>query len=57
MNRHNVAMARIWLDVAWGGPTATTSLGGMGGVVAGGISWRPNNFEAVTSRGNNGSGE
>jgi hypothetical protein len=34
MNRHDPAMALIWLDVAWGGPTATTSLGGMGGVVA-----------------------
>jgi hypothetical protein len=31
MNRHNTAMAPIWLDVAWGGPTATTSLGGAGG--------------------------
>lgn len=35
MGRHPNAMAIIWLDVAWGGPTATTSLGGMGGVVAG----------------------
>ena len=35
MCRHHYAMALIWLDVAWGGPTATTSLGGMGGVVAG----------------------
>jgi hypothetical protein len=39
MNRHNPAMAKNWLDVAWGGPTATTSMGGMGGVVAGGLEW------------------
>ncbi|MET4017000.1 hypothetical protein ABIC10_002093 [Bradyrhizobium sp. S3.2.12] len=35
MRRHYNAMASIWPDVAWGGPTATTSLGGTGGVVAG----------------------
>jgi len=32
MNRHNPAMAKYWLDVAWGGPTATTSSGVWGGL-------------------------
>lgn len=50
MNRHSTAMAPIWLDVAWSGPTATTSLGGMGGVVAGErwLQWPGKNVEDAT---------
>jgi hypothetical protein len=32
-------MATIWLDVAWGGNTATKRWGGVGGVVAGVLDW------------------
>jgi hypothetical protein len=39
MNRHDTAMALIWLDVAWGGPTRHHVMGGMGGWGVWGVLW------------------
>lgn len=55
MSRHNPAMAHIWLEVAWGGHTATTCWGVRGVLwlaAIGGARERACNSKIVTSRGN-----
>ena len=40
MNRHKSAMATLWLDVAWGGPTRHHVIGGYGGCCGWRARWR-----------------